>query len=207
MKAIKLFVATAFLSVICSCGGSPYPHLLQVTDSLANTPDSLIKPLLSYYEKAKNRADLPGIYYYAGLIYHTIGDAPQAQDHLQKALDASGESTDHRLMYKIYHQIGMTYHYNQSGNDGSIEPFKKAYRHAGLTGDSTLMTYGLLFIARGFQRGNADSLSLYYGKASRMAQKINDEHLYSIINMEWGSCYFYKKEYQKAYDLLQASPI
>ena len=248
MKVTKLLIAIILLSIICSCGSKPYPHLMQIADSLVSihpdsafilleqlkgnigkepeatrmyyqlltlkakdnsypafTSDSLIKPLLNYYEKKKDKVLLPEVYYYAGLIYRTLGDTPQAQDYLQKALSASEGSTDYRLLYKIYHQIGMAYHYNQSEHAKSINPFKEAYRCAILTGDSTLIVHGLLFIARGFQGENVDSLSLYYSKAGDMARKINDTDLYSIINIEWGMCYFQEKEYQKTYDALRAS--
>jgi tetratricopeptide (TPR) repeat protein len=248
MKVIKLLFATILLSVICSCGGKPYPHLMQVADSLMNmypdsalilleqlkgsikkepeatqmyyrlltikakeksysvfNTDSLIKPLLSYYEKKKNKTHLPEIYYYAGLTYRTIGDTPQALDYLQKALNASEGITDYRLIYKIYHQMGMICHSNQSQHSKSIVPFRNAYQYAKLTGDSTLMTYGLLYIARAFQRENKDSLSLYYRKAGEMARKINNVRLYCIINSELAGCYYQRKEYQKAYEALHAS--
>lgn len=248
MKAINLLFVTILLSVICSCDGKPYPHLMQMADSLVDmypdsalvlleqlkdnireepkatrmyyhlltikakdksypifTSESLIKPLLDYYEKKKDKKHLPEVYYYAGLAYRNIGDAPQALDYSQKALNASKGDINYRLIYKIYHQIGMIYHYNQSEHSKSIEPFKNAYQYAVLSGDSTLMTYGLLFIARGFQGEDLDSLSLYYSKASEMAQKIHNMDLYSIVNVEWGSCYLQEKEYQKAYDALLAS--
>ena len=174
---------------------------------LVFTSDSLIKPLLNYYEKKKDNDHLPEVYYYAGLTYRTIGDAPQAMDYSQKALNASKGSTDYKLIYKIYHQIGMIYHYNQSQHAESVEPFRNAYQYAVLSGDSTLMINGLLYIARGFQGENLDSLSFYYRKADEMAQKINDTHLRSIINFEWGSCYFQEKKYKKAYKAMQASRI
>lgn len=248
MKVTKILIAIILLSIICSCGSKPYPHLMQRADSLVNihpdsaltlleqlkgnigkepeatqmyyrlltlkakdnsypvfTSDSLIRPLLSYYEKKKDKARLPEVYYYAGLTYRTLGDAPQAQDYLQKALNASKGSTGYRLLYKIYHQIGMAYHYNPDTHIKSTAPFKEAYRYAELTSDSTLMIYGLLSIARGFQGENADSLSLYYSKARDMALKINNTHLYSVINIEWGICYSQEREYQKAYNALQAS--
>lgn len=169
--------------------------------------DSLIKPLVSYYEKKKDKKHLPEVYYYAGLAYRNIGDAPQALDYTQKALNASKGSTNYPLIYKIYHQIGMIYHYNLSDHNKSIEPFKNAHQYAVLSGDSTLMIYGLLSIARGFQGENLDSLSLYYRKAGEMAQNIHHTDLYSIANIEWGICFFQEKKYQKAYDAMQSSHI
>lgn len=167
------------------------------------TSDSLVIPLLDYYEKKKDKERLPEIYYYAGMIYRIMGDSPQAQIYLRKALDAYKGSTNYRILYKIYHHLGMMCHYNPPTHAKSIPLFKTANRYAELTADSTLMTYGLLFIARGYQGENIDSLSLYYKKASDMARQINDTELYTDINVECGMCYFQEKEYQKAYDVLQ----
>lgn len=246
MKVTKILFAITLLSAICSCGSKPYPHLMQIADSLVDThpdsalsllsqlknnidketeptqmyyriltikakenihsdftSDSLIKPLLNYYEKKKDKKRLPEIYYYAGMIYRIMGDSPQAKIYLWKALDAYKGSTNYRILYKIHRNIGLTYHLNPSTHAKSIPLFKTANRYAELTADSTLMTYGLLFIARGYQGENIDSLSLYYKRASDMARLIKDEELYTDINVECGMCYFQEKEYQKAYDVLQ----
>ncbi|MGP1537188.1 hypothetical protein [Bacteroides heparinolyticus] len=168
------------------------------------TSDNLIKPLLNYYEKKKDQERLPEIYYYAGMIYYIIGDLPRAQIYLQKALDAFKGSTNYRILYKIHRYIGLIYKLNPDTYAESVKPFRKAYRYAELTADSTLMTNGLLLIARGYQGENIDSMSLYYKKASDMAQKICDTDLYNSINIEWGMCYFQEEEYKKAYDALQA---
>ena len=40
--------------------------------------DSLVKPLLEYYEKRKDKKQLPEVYYYAGKTYRELGDTPQA---------------------------------------------------------------------------------------------------------------------------------
>lgn len=165
------------------------------------TSDSLVKPLLDYYKNDKKR--LPEIYYYAGMIYRIIGDSPQAQIYLQKALDAFKGSTNYRILYQIHRNIGLIYHLDPPTHAKSIPLFKTANRYAELTADSTLMAYGLLFIARGYQGENIDSMSLYYKRASDMARQINDTELYTDINVECGMCYFQEKEYQKAYAVLQ----
>ncbi|WP_373806195.1 tetratricopeptide repeat protein, partial [Bacteroides heparinolyticus] len=97
--------------------------------------DSLIKPLLEYYEKRKDKKQLPEVYYYAGKTYRELGDTPQAQDYLQKALKASEKDADHRLLYKIHRQLAMTYHHNLRRPAESIAPFKNACRQAVLSGD------------------------------------------------------------------------
>ncbi|WP_294616534.1 lipopolysaccharide assembly protein LapB [uncultured Bacteroides sp.] len=162
------------------------------------TSDSLVIPLLEYYKNDKER--LPEIYYYAGMIYYTMGDSPQAQSYLRKALNAFKGSTNYRILYKIYHFLGMICHLNHATHANSIPLFKQANHYAELSTDSTLIAYGLLFIARGYQGENTDSMSYYYRKASDMAQQINNKGLYNDINTECGMCHFQEKNYQKAYD-------
>lgn len=165
------------------------------------TSDSLVIPLLEYYKN--NKEQLPEIYYYAGIIYYTMGDSPQAQDYLRKALNAFKGSTNYRILYKIYHFLGMICHLNHATHANSIPLFKQANHYAELSTDSTLMAYGLLFIARGYQGENTDSMSYYYRKASDMAQQINNKGLYNDINTECGMCHFQERNYQKAYDAFQ----
>lgn len=165
------------------------------------TSDSLVRPLLDYYKNDKER--LPEIYYYAGRVYRIIGDSPQAQIYLQKALDAYKDSTNYRMLYKIYHNIGLIYHLEPETHSQSIPFFKQANHYAELSADSTIMAYGALDVARGYQGENIDSLLHYYKKASDIAQRINNTKLYTYTNIECGMCCFQEKEYQKAYDVLQ----
>lgn len=165
------------------------------------TSDSLVRPLLDYYKNDKER--LPEIYYYAGRVYRIIGDSPQARMYLQKALDAYKDSTNYRMLYKIYHNIGLLYHLNTETHFQSVPLFKRANHYAELSADSTLMAYGALDVARGYQGENIDSLLHYYKKASDMARGINDTELYTYTNIECGMCCFQEKVYQKAYDVLQ----
>lgn len=165
------------------------------------TSDSLVIPLLEYYKNDKER--LSEIYYYAGMIYYTMGDSPQAQSYLRKALNAFKGSTNYRILYKIYHFLGMICHLNHATHANSIPLFKQANHYAELSTDSTLIAHGLLFIARGYQGENTDSMSYYYRKASDMAQQINNKGLYNDINTECGMCHFQERNYQKAYDAFQ----
>lgn len=55
------------------------------------TSDSLILPVLHYYINRNDKRHLPEAYYYAGRIYRDLGDAPQALDYFEKALDAMGK--------------------------------------------------------------------------------------------------------------------
>ncbi|OUP07161.1 amino acid ABC transporter permease, partial [Mediterranea sp. An20] len=65
---------------------------------LPHTSDSLVLEVLRYYEDKQDLCHLPEAYYYAGRVASDLGDAPQALDYFQQALDAmpEGEMTDLR---------------------------------------------------------------------------------------------------------------
>ena len=52
---------------------------------MVHTSDSLIRPVIAYYEEHRDRRHLPEAYYYGGRVYRDLGDAPQALDYLQRA--------------------------------------------------------------------------------------------------------------------------
>ena len=50
-----------------------------------HTSDSLIRPVIAYYEEHRDKRHLPEAYYYGGRVYRDLGDAPQAVVYLQRA--------------------------------------------------------------------------------------------------------------------------
>ena len=88
-----------------------YYRLLRIkaTDKayIDHTSDSLILPLVDYYEHGGDPSLLPTAYYYAGRTYMDLGDAPQAMDYLQRALDAyNPDSTNARQRGFCHTQMG-----------------------------------------------------------------------------------------------------
>ena len=49
--------------------------------------DSIAVSLVRYYEDEDDERMLPEVYYYAGKVYKSLRDNPQATDYFQKAAD------------------------------------------------------------------------------------------------------------------------
>lgn len=248
MKAIKMLVFILILACIYACGSKPYPHSMQIADSLVasnpdsatvlleqleesissepestqmyyrllsikakdkayitHTSDSLIKTVVNYYKSKKDKKRLPEAYYYAGRVYRDLGDAPQALDYFQKAIEMSERSTDYDLISLMQSQTGMLFLY-QDIYSKALDAFKKAHYYAALSKDSTSMVFTLRDIGRAFTGMNKkDSTLYYYKEAEQVAKKIKDTHLISIINQEVANIYTQLGDYQKAQDAIQHS--
>ena len=108
-----------------------YYHLLCVKARdkayLPHTSDSLVLEVLRYYEDKQDRRHLPEAYYYAGRVASDLGDAPQALDYFQQALDAMPEDGMTYLRDRVVSQMGT----RQRGSD--IQ-FAGCSEHASLFG-------------------------------------------------------------------------
>lgn len=245
---MKLTILTLILILplyLCSCGDHPYPHTMQVADSLVNispdssltllrqikdsiiheseetqmyyelltikaedkacithTSDSLIMQVVHYYKHEKDEKRLPEAYFYAGCVYRDLGDAPQALEYFQKAIDASDKSTDYNLIGMMYDQIGMIYLYQQV-YDKAPEMFKKAYHYSTLIKDSIGMTYYLRDLGRSFSTLNQADSSLYYFKeALKLAKTIKSQELESTICCEFSGLYTKLNRDKEAYEAM-----
>lgn len=75
---------------------------------IPHTSDSLIRPVLDYYEQGGDARLLPVARYYAGRVSMDLGDAPQALAYFQDALDAmTGDEQENTLKGVIYSQMGI----------------------------------------------------------------------------------------------------
>lgn len=188
-----------------------YYRLLQIRANdnayIPYSSDSLIKPILNYYQDKKDSTRLPEVYYYAGRIYLDLGDAPQALQYLQKAIEVLKGSSNYRLISKTYQQIGTLYLY-QRVSDKALAIFKEAFHYAKLSGDSTLISYNIRSIGRSFvAQASMDSAFYYYKAAKLLAQKMNNKSLVSSIGSEVAGIYEHSKEYEKALATIRDSYI
>lgn len=184
-----------------------YFHLLTIKAKdkayIVHTSDSLIKQVVEYYEKKKDKRHLPEAYYYAGRIYRDKGDAPLALDYFQKAIEVSEETTDQRLISRIYSQTGMIF-LNQDIYDKALETFCKAYQQNVLIKDSASIVYNLRDLGRVYTGlNNVDSTLYYYKKAEEVARRINNIYLVRLINQEIAGIYIQLKEFEKAQQSIQ----
>ena len=172
---------------------------------ITHTSDSLIKTVVKYYEERKDRERLPETYYYAGRVYRDLGDAPQALEYLQKAIESTKDCTDYRLISRIYSQTGTLYLY-QDTYDQALEVFRKVYQYCLSDKDSIGMVYSLRDIGRTFTTLNcADSALYYYKGALNYAEQIHNNHLVGVVQAELSGLYIQLEMYPEAFTAIQCS--
>ncbi len=174
-----------------------YYELLTVAldDKLHHTPssDSLILGVLDYYQtKHADIRLLPLAFYYAGRVTRQLGDAPQALDYLQQALDAVQTEQyrqieikefcmPHSLESVLYSQIGYLLN-SQQLHEEAIESFKHSYEVKKMQADTVGMITSLCDLGYSFQAEDNDSEALFYfADAEQLARETNDTiHLNTI---------------------------
>lgn len=151
---------------------------------LPHKSDSLVLDLLDYYEKKGDAHLLPEAYYYAGRVTSDLGDAPQALDYFQKALDALqsangiAEYKRHTLQAVISSQIG----YIQKKEhllELALDSFRKSYHYNKQKNDSTGMSLSLLDIGQTLQHEHFhDSALTYFIEAELLSLSRKDTFIY-----------------------------
>ncbi len=124
-----------------------YHRLLQIKARdkayVRHTSDSAILSVLHYYINGGDRRLLPEAYYYAGRVYSDLGDAPQALDYFEKALESmKGEYEDLELKGVVYSQMGRLFSYQGLYRE-SLEMNKKGYANSMRLKDNNGMAYAL----------------------------------------------------------------
>lgn len=84
---------------------------------ISHTSDSLMKVLVSYYESHGTSAQLMEVYYYQGSVYRDLQDAPRALGYFQKAIDASVDGKEYKILGRVYSQMGILYMYQRVYDD------------------------------------------------------------------------------------------
>lgn len=185
-----------------------YYHLLSIKAKdkayIPHTSDSLILQIIHYYENKKDKKHLSEAYYYAGRIYRDLGDAPQALDYFQKAIDATdNENSNYKLLSRLYSQVGTLYMYQDIYNE-AMKAFKKAYHYDMLAKDSVAMIFNLRNIGLSYTgSNNADSTLYFYQKAYTQAESIKNLNLKDMIQVDLASLYKQLKRFDLAKEELQ----
>lgn len=188
-----------------------YYQLLTVKASdkcyVPHTSDSLMKAVVSYYERHGTPRQLMEAYYYLGSVYRDMRDAPQALEYYQKAMDMSKNGKEYDVLGQIYSQIGMLYMYQKAYNE-AFPVLKQAYSFCLLTNDSLSLPYALRDIGRAFTaQHNADSTLYYYEASYQAAKRINNSECMSVIQGELASIYIQLKRYEQARTALIQSSV
>ena len=172
---------------------------------ITHTSDSLIQEVLQYYIRKDDRRHLPEAWYYAGRVCRDLGDAPQALDYFQKAIDALPDAGEYELRSRIYSQMGTLFLY-QDVYDEAIKANKESLKCSNYLNDTIGIIYSLRDIGEIFTAYNqADSTLHYYNLAHQLAVSANEIDMQGVILRAMTSLYLQLGETEKARNALQNS--
>ena len=162
----------------------------------SHTSDSTILAALHYYEEGGDLRLLPEAYYYAGRVMRVMGDAPQALDYFQQALDvmeqkdfkhltAAEESKYRHLQGVVYAQMGYLFR-RQHLYDKAIEAMRQTYDLMELNHDTAVMIQSLCDIGQTYQsQALSEEAIHYYILSEELATQAHDTvRLYTAICQE-----------------------
>ena len=210
-------------------GGSEVLLLLRI-----KTDDKLYRPVIHYRDTILQLVDyfehhrkvLPSLlgttgpalpYLYAGRIFADLGDAPQALDYYQRALDVQpltplhireGQEGVTRLVKQrglLYSFIGETMYY-QCLYSESVASFQESFHYAGLIKDTLDMIYTLRDIAEQYKfLDSNDSSLLYYKKALSLAVSSHNTKMRNDVMAQIASLYIKTNNFDSAYYYIKPS--
>ena len=183
--------------------------------------------LVSYFEQ--HPKVLPSVlgstgpalpYLYAGRIFADLGDAPQALDYYQRALDAQSagqmengkwkiENENARRLAKqrgLLHSLIGTIFVYQNLHYEAITSMQEANRSALQSKDTLDIIFNYRDIAGQYKfLENNDSSLSYYEKALYLAQESHNSNMCNDISLQIADLYNKMKDYSKAHHFVQAS--
>lgn len=174
--------------------------------SFRHPSDSLIKGIVHYYEEKNDRRMLPEVYYLAGRVYASFGDALRGLDYYQQALDASAAQGNEKLMQRIYFQMGHIF-LHQDVYGEALNAQRKALGYKHLAVDSVSEVFILKDLGATYAaQGKTDSAFLYYQEALRKAETACNASVRFYVKEDIAALHLRLDEYDKAWHLLDAPP-
>lgn len=156
---------------------------------IPNTSDSLILPVVQYYEQGGDPNYLGEAYYYAGRVYRDLNDAPLALAYFQKGLDASKQHPGTWANSVLYAQMGEIYYY-QSLYPEALQMYHEAQRLDAITGDTLGIILDLRDIAFTHRTLQQPDSALYYlQQAELLAQQSGDIEMQGLIASQLAGLY------------------
>ena len=215
MRYIIIFLLATIL--LPGCSRHRYDGELALVDSLqkvdsAYLPDSLLQPIVSYYDRYGSRNQQVRAHYLLGRTYHIEGLLPQALDAYQTAAeraDTTARDCDYSLLMKVYSQMHEVFSCQRLPNE-ALRAIDKMEQYALLAKDTS--TYIISPFARTrpfYMLGFKDSVLHYANKSYKRAVDMGrpDNALVSIgatipILLEQGK-FVEAKEAMDAYESCQ----
>ena len=168
---------------------------------IPHTSDSLILPVVHFYEKYGDKARLTEAYFYLGSTYRDMNDAPRALKAFHQAAETGEKSDMNRLSGMIYGQMGSLFAY-QKIYDEALRMYKISKNYYERQGDSLFYAGTLQNIARAYDgKQKKDSAEWYYKEALRIYKHLSYDKKIINISAELGCFYFDigKKELSKSF--------
>lgn len=165
---------------------------------IPHTTDSLILPVVNYYEQGGDPNLLGEAYYYAGRVYRDLNDAPQALAYFQKGLEASSNNQGKWVNAVLYAQMGEIFYY-QSLYPNALQMYGEAYRLDSIAGDTIgciLDLRDLAFTHRALQQ--PDTALVYLQQAERLADLCHDGEMKGLIQSQLAGLYNQQGNYTEA---------
>lgn len=146
------------------------------------TSDSLIKSIVTYYNKQGDAAKRLEAYYMLGRIYRDLDEPLEALKAFQEAADLEKKTQQYDLLGRVYEQKMYVFSYQNLLAEAS-EMANKSYDYYCMQKDTIGITYALRNKARLYSKINQkDSMEICYQKAVRIAFNAKDTlTAYSIL--------------------------
>ena len=167
------------------------------------TSDSAIRPVLRYYEHGEgDPLLLPEALYYGGRTYRELGDAPQALDYFNRAINALPDGVDDGLKSNIYSQRGQLFIF-QDMYPEAREMFRASLECDLRIQDSVKMVYALRDIGFCFYAEDClDSARHYYKDAYSIAKDVDAAAL-QVVQIVRGSLFMESGQYDSAWIVIE----
>lgn len=173
--------------------------------SIRPASDSLIAPVIRYYDQRKEADKQIEAYYYGARVYAGMQDIPRALDYFQKAIDLSGETQPYDFLARLHRQTGALLVY-QERYEEALSVYEKAYNYQLLAKNSIQLFEPLLCTARLYQKtGKKENAVKAYLKADNLARKAGDTRQSAEILSELGGLYVDLKQYREASECFRLS--
>lgn len=172
---------------------------------IPHTSDSLIRPVLDYYEQGGDARLLPVARYYAGRVSMDLGDAPQAIEYFLRAVEALPADSCSTFRGILLHQIGRLY-WDQHVNDAALSYYQEALKNNVCISDTTGMLFDMEAIAGVYEdKDMPDSSLTYYHSALRYSESAHNEVAKAGICTQLGRFYITTNQLNTARPYVQYS--